>query len=674
MRFDFAKSEGAGNDFILTPARSFPSASAEREFVAVVCDRRKGIGADGVIFLSELAPNRWKFDYVNADGSRSFCGNGSRAAFLFLRSTGRVGDSAVLEACDGNHRVVWSEERQLPGVELNPVMAPEGKSTFLESSTHADFLDTGSPHHLEWLEAETDLRGLNVEQQGCAIRNANEYAPAGTNANFVRPTSDPTTLQMRTFERGVEAETLACGTGATAAAIADFARRGGPAHRKIEMAGGTLEITFDPPATKGDSYTNVWLWGPAREVFRGTSEHLPTPSPSQTPTRTPSPFLLSFLLSVLFSVPVLGNIPLTDQAQISILTGSPGQEVYSSWGHSAIRLLDPGAQPVLDLTFNYGTFNFGPGFYPRFVKGHLDYRLSVQEFAAFQSEYLSTGRGLIEQPLDLAPADVQAMADYLAWNALPENRVYRYEFFGDNCSSRVLRVMEDVFGDRWDANCAADPGQNITFRRAIEPYIAGLGWVRVGIDFILGARADRPMAPCESSFLPDGLMAQLPLGTLDGRSIAGPGFELVPPENGWFARPPQPVVPPWVVGLAILSLTAIGLKTGRKWLARLPLIPAAVLGVLLTLMWFTDHSDTWWNAEMAWASPLLIGLLKRGCWNERLGRNLRGAILVMGFGIGFAIAISGGALPGIFWWGASTVALALEPWTLVKAQRAMASR
>jgi diaminopimelate epimerase len=673
MRFDFAKSEGAGNDFILTSARSFTSEAAEREFVAAVCDRRKGIGADGVIFLSELAPDHWKFDYVNADGSRSFCGNGSRAAFLYLRSIGKVDNSAWLEACDGNHRVAWCEERQLPGVELNPVKAPEIKSIFLETSTHADFLDTGSPHHLEWLAESADLRNLDVATQGCAIRNAEHYAPTGTNANFVRTTSDPTTLQMRTFERGVEAETLACGTGATAAAIADFARRGGPAHRKVEMAGGTLEITFDPPTTADDTYKNVWLWGPAREVFRGTAE-LPPTTPIPSPSPSPSPFLFLFLFAFLFSVPVFGNIPLTDQAQISVLTGSPGQEVYSSWGHTAIRLFDPGAQPVLDLTFNYGTFNFGPGFYPRFVKGHLDYRLSVQEFAAFQSEYLSTGRGLIEQPLDLAPVDVQAMADYLAWNSLPENRVYRYEFFGDNCSSRVLRVLAEVFGERWDANCAADPGQNITFRRAIEPYIAGLGWVRVGIDFILGARADRPMAPCESSFLPDGLMAQLSLGTLDGQPIAGPGIELVPPENGWFARPPQPIVPPWVVGLAVLSLTAIGLMTGRKWLARLPLIPAGMLGVLLTLMWFTDHSDTWWNVEMAWASPLLLGLLKPKCWNERWGRNLRRAILVTGSGIGFVIAISGGALPGVFWLGASTVALALEPWTLLKAQRARASR
>lgn len=657
MRFDFAKWEGAGNDFILTEARSFPTPDDERRTASALCDRRTGIGADGVIFLSPLDPSpgglpRWNFDYVNADGSRSFCGNGSRAAFAYLRARGEVGDRAVLVACDGEHEVAWGDD--VPGVALRPVAMPRGVAA-AEDVPAGEFVETGSPHHLVWVPTPGDLRAVDVEGVGSRVRWSGAYAPAGTNVDFVSRVGE-TTLAMRTFERGVEAETRACGTGATAAAIADHAQRGGALERTVQMAGGDLKVTFEAPVE--GRYEKVWLWGPAREAFRGTAVW-----PALL-------MLISWMLAATTTTmqaqPERPQMAISEQAQLSILTGSPGSEVYSSWGHTAIRLYDPGQQPVLDLTFNYGTFAFGPGFYTRFVQGHLDYRLSVQEFARFQAEYLNDGRGLIEQPLDLAPADVQAVADYLAWNALPENRVYRYEFFGDNCSSRVLAVLAAVFGDRWDPGCAEDPGQGVTYRAAIAPYIAGLGWVRTGIAFILGGRADQPMSPCASSFLPDGLMAQIQLARLDARPIAGPGRELVPPENGWFARHPAPPVPPNAAFGALFLLTLLGLWRGNKWLSRAVLVPAAVLGLVLVFMWVaTDHRDTWWNPDLVWASPLLFGLFVPGAWSAGWGRNLRRVILVTGCLIGCAAGLLGCAFHAAFWWMTATVFVALEPWTLL---------
>jgi hypothetical protein len=496
---------------------------------------------------------------------------------------------------------------------------------------------------------------MDVAELGARVRWSGAYAPAGTNVDFVSRLGD-TTLAMRTFERGVEAETRACGTGATAAAVADHAQRGGALERTVRMAGGDLKVTFEAPLE--GRYGKVWLWGPAREAFRGTAVW-----PALLLLIT---WMLTATATTTMQAQQRPQMAITEQAQLSILTGSPGSEVYSSWGHTAIRLHDPGQQPILDLTFNYGTFAFGPGFYTRFVQGHLDYRLSVQEFARFQAEYLNDGRGLIEQPLDLSPDDVQAVADYLAWNALPENRQYRYEFFGDNCSSRVLAVLAEVFGDRWTAGCAEDPGQGVTFRAAIAPYIAGLGWVRTGIEFILGGLADRPMGPCESSFLPDGLMAQIQFARLDNRPIAGRGQELVPPENGWFARHPVPVVPPHLVFAALFLLTAFGVWRGHKWMSRAALVPAAVLGGVLVFMWVaTDHRDTWWNPDLAWASPLLFGLFVPGAWSARWGRNLRRAILVTGCLIGCAAGLLGCAFHATFWWMTATVFVALEPWTLL---------
>ncbi|MGB1076613.1 MAG: diaminopimelate epimerase [Flavobacteriales bacterium] len=660
MQFDFAKWEGAGNDFILTEGRTFKHAEEERQVVAALCNRRTGIGADGIIFLSRVdgVDDRWKFDYVNADGTRSFCGNGSRVVLAHLRAIGAVDSEAVLVACDGDHAVAWNGE---PGVQLRPVKAPQNITATQVEGVAEVFVDTGSPHHLIWLSEKADLQALDVEHFGAQIRHHPMHAPGGSNVDFVQPIS-PDILVMRTFERGVEGETLACGTGATAAALADYVRRGGAMQRTVRMRGGDLKVTFGPPDERGH-FLDVWLWGPARECFRGSANW---------------PVLSCLLwgvvaIGLVFGVPFqaqgqteLRHVPLTEQAQLSVLTGSPGDEVYSSWGHTAIRLKDPGQSPVMDLTFNYGTFAFGPGFYTRFVRGHLDYRLSVQEFASFQTEYLNTGRALLEQPLALTPADVQAVADFLAWNALPENRVYRYEFFGDNCSSRVLQVLAEVFGNRWDPACDRDPGQGVSFRSAIGPYIARLGWVKSGIDFILGGTSDRPMGPCESSFLPDGLMAQIQLATLDGRPIAGPASELVPPEGDWFAAPPPPIIPPNLGFGLILLLTILGIVKNATVLRRMFIFPAGILGLLLVMMWVaTDHRDTWWNPDMAWASPLLIPLWFPHVYSSSIGRNLRRIILVMGCLIGCASGLLGCAFHGTFWWGMILVTLALQPWELV---------
>lgn len=660
MQFDFAKWEGAGNDFILTEGRTFKNAEEERQVVAELCNRRTGIGADGIIFLSRVDgfDDRWKFDYVNADGSRSFCGNGSRVVLAHLRAMGEVESGAVLEACDGDHAVAWKGE---PGVQMRPVKAPQDLTSTQVDCAAEVFVDTGSPHHLVWLPEKADLQALDVDGVGAQIRHHPMHAPGGSNVDFVQPIS-PEILVMRTFERGVEGETLACGTGATAAALSDYVRRGGALQRTVRMRGGDLTITFGPPDERGH-FLDVWLWGPARECFRGSANW-----------PVLSCWLWSFFalwLAFLGPPDVRGqaelpHVPLTEQAQLSVLTGSPGDEVYSSWGHTAIRLKDPGQSPVMDLTFNYGTFAFGPGFYTRFIRGHLDYRLSVQEFASFQTEYLTTGRALLEQPLVLTPTDVQAIADFLAWNALPENRVYRYGFFGDNCSSRVLQVLAKVFGDRWDPACELDPGQGVSFRSAIGPYIARLGWVKSGIDFILGSASDRPMAPCESSFLPDGLMAQIQLASLDGRPIAGPPTELVPPEGDWFAAPSAPFIPPNLGFGMILLLTIVGIAKNVPFLRRAFIYPAGVLGLLLVLMWVaTDHQDTWWNPDMAWASPLLIPLWFPQLYSSFFGRNLRRVILVMGCLIGCASGLLGCALHGTFWWGMTLVTLALQPGELI---------
>ncbi len=228
-----------------------------------------------------------------------------------------------------------------------------------------------------------------------------------------------------------------------------------------------------------------------------------------------------------------------------------------------------------------------------------------------------------EQPLDLSPSDARAVISFLEWNHLPENRVYAYQFFSDNCSSRVLSVLAQVFGDRLDAGCQNDEALGQTYREAIRPYIQGDPWLEAGIDFILGPRADRVMPPCGSSFLPDGLMAQLPLCRLDGKAFAGLRQELVPAQQPWFraVNTPSLVHPSfWMFVVGVWSLfwslrRAIQFKRGEetpRWervVGKLVQPLAAVLGLLLLLMWVaTDHRDTWANGNLVWASPLLFVL------------------------------------------------------------------
>ncbi len=628
MHFNFWKWEGTGNDFILLDQREWLNLPSPED-ISAWCNRSTGLGADGVIFFQPWGElegngkcNSWKMDYLNADGSRSFCGNGSRALFAFLCGQGWMDEKGgALLACDGRHAVKWNLELDFPAVQLLEVMPPEHARHYLSPLRKADFVDTGSPHHLEWMEMH-EINELDVASEGRAIRNQAHYAPDGVNVDFVA-CSSPIALKMRTFERGVEDETLACGTGAAAAAVADFDRRGGAAHRTVEMPGGELTIDLDCNQVPGSTYRNVWLTGPVKQLSQGTWDG--------------AKWLLASL-ALFFSIssfnPSLAvDSPSsfwTDSVQVSVLTGSPGSDLYSAWGHTAIRITDWGQTPPVDWTYNYGTFQFSEGFYARFMRGQLDYRLAKSPFAAFLKNYMNTDRAILEQVLDITADDARALIDFLEWNHLPENRTYSYKFLHDNCSSRALLALERAWGSRLTIHCEKDEAfrQNVTYRQALEPYIQGDPWAEAGIDFILGSRVDQKMPACGSSFLPDGLMAQLQQIELDGRSIAGNPEELLPPQRPWFRSVNtsfwlHPLFYTVVVLMWTLVWTAFRWALSRKdqvidgwkrragkeiqWLA-------GALGILLLLMrTATDHQDTWANWNLVWASPILLvyGIAKR---------------------------------------------------------------
>ena len=252
----FYKYEGTGNDFVMIDNRTefFPKTNVQ--LIERLCDRRFGIGADGLILLENHPQYDFKMVYYNSDGNESsMCGNGGRCLVAFAKQMGVISDTAEFEAVDGYHFATIDSENNV-ALQMKDVDA-------IKNEAHYTFLNTGSPHHVELI---TDLENLDVKSEGAKIRYSDLYGAAGSNVNFVNQIANDI-FAVRTYERGVEDETLSCGTGATAVAIA--MHQTGKTNNNIidlNVEGGKLKVQFD---VDNGNYTNVFLIGPATFVFEG---------------------------------------------------------------------------------------------------------------------------------------------------------------------------------------------------------------------------------------------------------------------------------------------------------------------------------------------------------------------------------------------------------------------
>ena len=211
----------------------------------------------------------------------------------------------------------------------------------------------------------------------------------------------------------------------------------------------------------------------------------------------------SCLLLVVFSVKA--QYPrLSTQAEISIITVGPGPNLYDSFGHGAIRIYDPYLS--IDRAYNYGTFDsFQDGFYVKFAQGKLDYRLAVQNFKSFLGNYQAQNRWVTEQVLNLTMAEKQQVFEFLENNAIPENSYYLYDFFYDNCATKLRDVVSDVLGD--NITFKNDHlTQTKTFRDLIQENTYNHPWWDFGIDIALGAVIDVDATPAQHMFLPDYIL------------------------------------------------------------------------------------------------------------------------------------------------------------------------
>jgi len=252
---DFYKYQGTGNDFVIIDDRSERFNIENEKLIARLCNRKFGIGADGLILIRNHQQADFEMIYFNSDGHlTSLCGNGSRCAVQFASQLKIIGDQCSFMTVEGvlEAKIV----KELVHVKMPNVVD-------IEVYKNHYFLQTGSPHHVCFVK---DIEDYNVFNQGRAIRNGPPYFTEGANVNFVELVSN-NQIYVRTYERGVENETLSCGTGVTAAAIVQ-GLKGVKSPIKVNTLGGELQISFE----KGnkDNFSNIFLIGPAELVFSGS--------------------------------------------------------------------------------------------------------------------------------------------------------------------------------------------------------------------------------------------------------------------------------------------------------------------------------------------------------------------------------------------------------------------
>lgn len=252
----FYKYQGAGNDFIVMDGRNQHPNLNEKQ-IAFLCNRRLGIGADGLMILLEKVGYDFEMKYYNADGKEgSLCGNGGRCLTRFAYDMGIKKDSYLFWAVDGLHEATLNLNNNWVHLKMNPVEK-------LEKYQEDTILNTGSPHYVQQVE---DINKVAVFDAGKKIRYSERFAEKGINVNFVQKLSNG--LWVRTYERGVEDETLSCGTGVTAAALVFAPKEPGHYRIPIFTRGGELAVEF----TRKDDhqFDEIWLCGPATRVFEGS--------------------------------------------------------------------------------------------------------------------------------------------------------------------------------------------------------------------------------------------------------------------------------------------------------------------------------------------------------------------------------------------------------------------
>jgi hypothetical protein len=326
-----------------------------------------------------------------------------------------------------------------------------------------------------------------------------------------------------------------------------------------------------------------------------------------------------FLAIVLLisTVSIAQKIELSPSSKISIITlGPDNNELYAAFGHSAIRVYD--SLQGIDYAYNYGVFDFDqPNFYLNFARGFLYYKLGVYSYQDFKNAYIYYNRFIHEQTLQLTILQKQKLFDYLEWNALPENQTYRYDYYHNNCATKIRDVLAQQLGSdlKWDSTFLKPQH---SFREKTNDYLSPLPWGDLGIDICLGLPIDKKMTAYEYMFLPDYIESFVEHAFIQSDSAI---TSLVAEKTVVFEPTPSAssvnFIHPWIAfGILFLIVAAISFydwqrKKISKWLDLLLFAVSGLIGILLLFLWaFTDHHDAARNFNLLWAFPLhLIGAM-----------------------------------------------------------------
>lgn len=297
---------------------------------------------------------------------------------------------------------------------------------------------------------------------------------------------------------------------------------------------------------------------------------------------------------------------LSHQAEVSILTCAPGQnELYSYFGHSAIRVKDP--KNNIDRVYNYGSFDFNtPNFYLKFTRGQLLYKVVSYPYKYFPYEYYKENRWIKSQSLNFTTEQNQKIFNYLEWNVLDENKNYHYDFFYDNCATKMHEVIEKSVG-----SIDFDYSQftkDLTHRNLIHLYLPKNSWSKFGIDLALGAVIDKKATLKQYMFLPDYIYLGLKNSTIKGKKLVKDD-EYILPNHHLKLADTHFLLSPIFLSLLLLSITfylRFLNKNTRIWFNTIA-ITYGILGLVIFSLWFlTEHSTTKMNMNLLWANPVLL--------------------------------------------------------------------
>lgn len=289
---------------------------------------------------------------------------------------------------------------------------------------------------------------------------------------------------------------------------------------------------------------------------------------------------------------------------IYILSCSPGHDLYSVFGHTAIMVKTPAS----DWVYNYGTFDFDTeNFYVKFARGKLLYKLAKEQFGYFQYSYIREQRGIIAQQLNFSPFQKEKMIRLLEENVLLENAYYKYDFFYDNCATRVRDMINEASDHTVNWN-QLEAGNGHTFREMIQEYLYDMEWSDLGIDLALGIPCDKELKENEQDFLPDSLLSMISKATIGGTPLSKREFEVLPEETIQITKKFKDH--PFKV-LTLISAVLFGFvlffRNSKKArvLSAVILVMNGLIGLVVFVLWFlTDHQATAANLNIIWANPL----------------------------------------------------------------------